>query len=111
MIFGDVISPKLLAMPSTNPDERLRAAGMDEHEAKVEIACRLFDAGKLTIGHATRLAELTEAEFQRQLELRGLRRSHGATPPDTGSNGCVSVPSASVIKARSSVKRRPRARL
>jgi predicted HTH domain antitoxin len=61
-------------MPSVIPDETLRVAGMDEREAKVEIACRLFDAGKLTIGHAARLAELSVAEFEQQLALRGLPR-------------------------------------
>jgi predicted HTH domain antitoxin len=61
-------------MPLTIPGETLRAAGMDEREAKVEIACRWFDAGKLTIGHAARLAELSESEFEHQLDLRGLPR-------------------------------------
>ncbi len=61
-------------MPLVIPDETLRAAGMDEREAKVEIACRLFDAGKLTIGHASRLAGLTEAEFEVQLQLREIPR-------------------------------------
>ena len=42
-------------MPLVIPDDALRAAGMDEREAKVEIACRWFDEGKLAIGHATRL--------------------------------------------------------
>ncbi len=61
-------------MPLVIPDETLRAAGMNEREAKVEIACRLFDAGKLTIGHAARLAGLEESEFEVQLQLRGIPR-------------------------------------
>lgn len=61
-------------MPLVIPDDVLRAAGMDEREAKLEIACRWFDEGKLAIGHAARLAGLTEAEFESQLELRGLPR-------------------------------------
>lgn len=61
-------------MPLVITDETLRAAGMDKREAKVEIACRLFDAGKLTIGHASRLAGLTEAEFEVQLQLREIPR-------------------------------------
>ena len=56
------------------PEETLRVAGMDEQEAKVELACRLFDAGKLTIGYASRLAGLTEAEFEVQLQLREIPR-------------------------------------
>ena len=61
-------------MPLVISDEMLRAAGMNEQEAKVEIACRLFDAAKLTIGHAARLAGLTETEFESQLGLRGIPR-------------------------------------
>ncbi len=61
-------------MPLVIPDETLRAAGFSEQEAKVEIACRWFDAGKLTIGHAWRLAELTENEFEEQLRRRGIPR-------------------------------------
>ena len=41
---------------------------------KVETACRAFDAGKLTIGHAARLARMSEVEFERQLERRGIPR-------------------------------------
>lgn len=61
-------------MPLIIPDETLRAARMSEQEAKVEIACRLFDAGKLTIGHASRLAGLGAIEFESQLEQRGIPR-------------------------------------
>jgi predicted HTH domain antitoxin len=61
-------------MPLVIPDEALRAAGMDEREARVEIACRWFDAGKLSIGHAARLAGLGEIEFEVQLELRAIPR-------------------------------------
>jgi predicted HTH domain antitoxin len=61
-------------MPLVIPDDILRAAGMNEREAKVEIACRWFDAGKLTIGHAAHLAGLSEVEFEAQLERRGIPR-------------------------------------
>ena len=61
-------------MPLIIPDEALRAAGLDEGEARVEIACRWFDEGKLAISHAARLAGLSELEFERQLELRGIPR-------------------------------------
>ena len=61
-------------MPLLIPDETLRAAGMDEREAKLEIACRWFDSGRLTIGHAARLAGLSELEFESQLERRGIAR-------------------------------------
>jgi predicted HTH domain antitoxin len=61
-------------MPLVISDETLKAAGLNEQDAPVEIACRLFDAGRLTIGHAARLAGLTETQFESQLELRGLPR-------------------------------------
>lgn len=61
-------------MPLVIPDEALMAAGLTEREAKLEIACRWFDAGILTIGHASRLAGLSEPEFEAQLELRGIPR-------------------------------------
>ena len=61
-------------MPLVISDEMLKAAGMNEFEAKIEIACRWFDAGKLTVGHAARFASLTETEFESQLQKRGLPR-------------------------------------
>ena len=61
-------------MPVLISDEALRAAGLSEPEAKLEIACRWFDEAKLAIGHAARLADLSEKEFELQLELRGIPR-------------------------------------
>ena len=61
-------------MPLLISDETLRAAGMDEREARVEIACRWFDTGKLSFGRAAALAHLSEIEFEAQLEQRGLPR-------------------------------------
>ena len=61
-------------MPVIIPDETLHAANLTERDAKIEIACRLFDAGKLTIGHAAQLAGLTEIEFENELHARGLPR-------------------------------------
>lgn len=61
-------------MPLVISDETLFAAGMNEREAKVEIACRWFDAGLLAIGHAARMAELSENEFEGELERRGIPR-------------------------------------
>jgi predicted HTH domain antitoxin len=63
-------------MPLEIPDELLHAAAMSEQEAKIEIACCWFDAGKLTLGHAARLAGRSELEFESQLERRGLPRYH-----------------------------------
>jgi predicted HTH domain antitoxin len=61
-------------MPLVISDEKLRAAGMNERETMVEIACRWFDGGKLAVGHAARLAGLSEAEFEAQLQIRGIPR-------------------------------------
>jgi predicted HTH domain antitoxin len=61
-------------MPLVISDEALQAAGMTEQEAKVEIACRLFDAGKLTLGHAAQMAGLSELEFESELARRCIPR-------------------------------------
>jgi predicted HTH domain antitoxin len=59
-------------MPLTIPDEVLQALDMDEREARVEIACRLFDGGKLGKSRAARLAGLARVEFESALIERGL---------------------------------------
>lgn len=61
-------------MPVLISDEALRAAGLTEREAKLEIACRWFDEGKLAVGHAARLAEIGREAFERELESRGIPR-------------------------------------
>jgi predicted HTH domain antitoxin len=40
---------------------------MTEREALIEIACRLFDAGKLHLWPAAQLAGLSRVEFEQQL--------------------------------------------
>ncbi len=59
-------------MPLTISDEMLREAGLTEREALVEFSCRMFDAGKLPLWPAARLASLTRAEFQTELRQRGI---------------------------------------
>lgn len=59
-------------MPVTISDETLKAAGMTEPEMKLEIACRLFDAGKLNLWPAAQLAGLTRIEFEDSLIRRGI---------------------------------------
>lgn len=46
------------------PDDVFRRAGLSENEARIEIACRLFQAGKLTLGEAVRLAGVPRTEFE-----------------------------------------------
>jgi predicted HTH domain antitoxin len=54
------------------PDDVLREAGLDAHEALVELACRLFDAGKLTLSSAARLSNLDRVHMEDALLERGL---------------------------------------
>ena len=56
----------------TIPDEVLREAGLSEGEALVEFACRLFDAGKLTLWSAAKLARLDRNGIEDALLERGL---------------------------------------
>jgi len=59
-------------MPIVIPNEWLTEAGLSEREALVEIACRLYDAGKLTMPQATRWAGVTRTELESALWERGL---------------------------------------
>jgi len=58
------------AMPLIIPDEALKEVGLSESEARVEIACLLFDAGRLSLPGAARLAELERVEFEKALLQR-----------------------------------------
>lgn len=59
-------------MPVTLPDQLLAEAGLSEAEAKLEIACRLYDAGTLTMPQATRWAGITRVDFETALLERRL---------------------------------------
>ena len=59
-------------MPLTIPDDLLAEAGLSERDARIEIACRLYDAGKLAIRAATRWTGLTRTEFEEELLRRKL---------------------------------------
>ena len=59
-------------MPLTIPDDLLAEAGLSERDARIEIACRLYDAGKLTMPAAARWADLTRTEFEEELLRRKL---------------------------------------
>ncbi len=60
-------------MPTLNiPDEVLKEAGLSEREAVVEFACRLFDAGKLTLWSAARFAGLDRPGMEDALLARGI---------------------------------------
>jgi len=57
-------------MPLTISDEVLQSAGLTEDEARVEIACRLFDAEKLALWPAAQFAGMTRVEFEEELRRR-----------------------------------------
>jgi predicted HTH domain antitoxin len=59
-------------MPVTIPDHLLLEAGLSEGDARLEIACRLYDAGKLTMPQATRWAEVSRMQFETALLERNL---------------------------------------
>ncbi len=59
-------------MPATISDEFLQAAGLTEQEARIELACRLFDAQRIGKGLAARFAGLKRLEFEDELVKRGL---------------------------------------
>jgi predicted HTH domain antitoxin len=47
-------------------------AGVAEREARIELACRLFDVGKLDLWPAAKLAGLGRAEFEGELRERNI---------------------------------------
>jgi len=61
--------------------ETLNEAGLNERDALVEIACGLFDAGKLTLWSAARVAQLTRVEFEQELRARRIAL-YRPTPAD-----------------------------
>jgi predicted HTH domain antitoxin len=57
-------------MPLVISDELLLEAGLDEREALVEIACRLFEGGRLTLWSAVKFAGMSRTEFEDELRSR-----------------------------------------
>lgn len=57
-------------MPLTITDEELQAAGVSAEEARLELACRLFQAGKLDLWPAAQLAGLTRVQMEEALIKR-----------------------------------------
>jgi predicted HTH domain antitoxin len=54
------------------PDEIFKAAKLDERGLRIELACHLFDAERLSLGQAARLAEMNRTEFEDELHQRGI---------------------------------------
>ena len=61
-------------MPLVISDEVLQQAHLTEREALIEFACRLFDAGRLTLGHAGRIVGLSEREMEDEIAKRDIPR-------------------------------------
>lgn len=59
-------------MPVVISDDMLREAKLTAQEVRVEIACRLFDAGRLLLPAAGRLAELDRSAMERELRTRNI---------------------------------------
>ena len=57
-------------MSLTIPDFVLESAGLSEREWTVEIACRLFDSGRITKAAATKWLGLNRSEFEEELFKR-----------------------------------------
>lgn len=68
-------------MPVVISDETLQQAGLTEREALVEIACRLYDAGKLALWPAAKLAGVSRVEFEGELGRRDIA-IYRPTPED-----------------------------
>ena len=53
-------------------DDILKEAGVTERDVLVELACRWFDGGRLSLPSATKIAGIGRSEFENQLALRGI---------------------------------------
>lgn len=61
-----------VAMPLTIPDSLLEQAGWTEQDARLEIACRLFQTRRLRLGQAAQWAGLSRPEMEVELLRRGI---------------------------------------
>ena len=64
-------------MPVTIPDDVLAAAHLSEPELRLELAVALFREERLTLGQASRLAELDQFSFQSVLADREIPIHYG----------------------------------
>lgn len=59
-------------MPLLISDEQLKQAGLTEDDARLELACRLFDANRLTLHQAASWVGLERIEMESALLTRGI---------------------------------------
>jgi predicted HTH domain antitoxin len=65
----------------TIPDEQFKQAGLTEREALMELACRLFDAGRLSLPAAATFAGVSRIEMEDALMDRKIA-VYRPTPED-----------------------------
>ena len=59
-------------MVLTIPDDLLKQTHMTERDILIELACRLFDASKLTFRQAGKLAGMERIDMEAELFKRGI---------------------------------------
>ena len=64
-------------MPVTIPDDVLAAAQLSEPDVKRELALTLFQQERLTLAQASRLAEMSQRDFQLLLASRHIPVHYG----------------------------------
>ena len=64
-------------MSITIADDILASSGLTEEELRRELAIALFQAERLTIGQAAKLAQQTQLEFQKVLASRRIPIHYG----------------------------------
>jgi predicted HTH domain antitoxin len=59
-------------MPLIIEDEILKQAGLSERDARIEFACRLFDAEIFSVHEAARMVGMERYEFEAELAKRDI---------------------------------------
>jgi predicted HTH domain antitoxin len=81
-------------MPLVIPDDILAESRLTEAQARVEIACRFYAAGRLALPSAARLAGLDSSQFEGELTGRGIpiREDSEADADESYSRGYGRIP-------------------
>lgn len=59
-------------MPLIIEDEILKKAGLSERDARIEFACRLFDAEIFSVHEAARMVGMERYDFEAELAKRNI---------------------------------------
>jgi predicted HTH domain antitoxin len=62
------------------PDEAIADQDLSANDLLIELAVALYRNGRLTMGHACKMTDLPEIEFQRQLAAREIELRY---PPES----------------------------